>query len=430
MGAAASDYFTSYADVQYGYLDAELATENLHMLAARGDYHRVSVRMKKGMDPNGRVFFDDDAYEREDTVMICAARGDMRRKGRKRHIKTLEVLRRFGGDVSLYNTLEQTALYVACERDLFRVAQWLIDHGADVNKCSKAGVSPLLCAYRNANAELVALLLDRGARAIDPPKSFSALQITKFLKFFRSRLRTHLENVDAEFEDTRSDRLSSDDVYSQKDVKDVISSLCYAVKANIRGELQDTINMMALLLRQIFSEAEHCRLTLELDIGQVEDKELLERVEKLSVAEWADEENSAASKASKKASASVSPSKLQQQMAKEQEERERAFRDREKQHEEEICAALHTSKSQQEEHAKEVKRLQRKLQDARDTIEELEQKVEDASQHVSQTTQFQSMKKMVTQKNQQLQDLRRRLQRYEPDVDDGETKDADDDDDN
>jgi len=72
-------------------------------------------------------------------------------------------------------------------------------------------------------------------------------------------------------------RLSSDDVFSQKDVKEVLKSLCFVIKVkttffravqklelyfihwrqnNARSELQDTINMTALLLRQIFLEAE------------------------------------------------------------------------------------------------------------------------------------------------------------------------------
>lgn len=80
-------------------------------------------------------------------------------------------------------------------------------------------------------------------------------QLAKFLKFFRSRMKSHLENIEADFEDTHSDRcdhlegsrvvgtsspqltclsprsrLSSDDVYSQKDVKEAIDSLCFAVK--------------------------------------------------------------------------------------------------------------------------------------------------------------------------------------------------------
>uniref|UniRef100_K3WT36 Leucine zipper transcription factor-like protein 1 n=1 Tax=Globisporangium ultimum (strain ATCC 200006 / CBS 805.95 / DAOM BR144) TaxID=431595 RepID=K3WT36_GLOUD len=653
MGAAASDYFTPHADVQYGFLDAELAIENLHELAARGDYHRVSMRLKQGMDPNGKMFPEDDAYEREDSPMICAARGYLWNKGRKRHVKTLDVLLRFGANVNQYNNLEQTPLYVACDRNLITIATWLLTHGADVNKRTKAGVSPLLCAYRNQNHELVTLLLSHGAIALEPPKVHSCLKfpvlltemaaaenpseattvatssdddsdaeahrkqqqhaqqfaklvhddihthvqheaavrdtvlqrvndakriedqrvyraqlaeegakrkerrrrtrdrakydafVTKierkrlehapamqsqtheasaslprlgdhsnsrshsqtaksmdsvppellawekrhgspgqrphwapqevwtrrhaddrasedahceqlhstlqrarqrhgmkrqrgapdaaasirlgrFLKFFRARLTTHLENVDADFEDTRSDRLSSDDVYSQKDIKEALQSLCFAVKANVRSELQDTINMMALLLRQIFSEAELKKMALELDLGSVEDRELLARVERLSVAEWIDAENGGAAsvsalpkpKASAGNSAASSPTKEQLAVAQ-----------RKKEHEEELRAALHTSKVKGEQHVKETKKLQRKLDDARERIDELERALDDAKQHVSQTPQFQSMKRMVTQKNDQLRAMRHRLLRYEPDYcdDDGETKDADDD---
>ncbi|POM58334.1 Hypothetical protein PHPALM_37030 [Phytophthora palmivora] len=253
-------------------------------------------------------------------------------------------------------------------------------------------------------------------------------ELSKFLKFFRSRLKTHLENVEADFEDTRSDRLSSEEVYSQKDIQEAIKSLCFAVKANIRSELQDTINMMALLLRQIFIEAEDSDLALDLDIAMVEDKELLERVEQLSVSEWTSGDSSGAAQigALPKTNAKVKAD------AEAKEKLEKQLQQEHEQHQDEIRAARLTSKQEQEAleaaHAKELRKLQRKLEQANDRVEELERQTEDARQHISQTAQFQSMKRMVTTKNQQLQDLRRRLQRYEPDYaeDDGETKDADD----
>jgi chromosome segregation ATPase len=220
-------------------------------------------------------------------------------------------------------------------------------------------------------------------------------------------------------------------------------------QANIRSELQDTINMMALLLRQIFVEAEDSvrfakeldgwvsanryeqDLALDLDIAMVEDKELLERVEQLSVSEWINGDSRGAAaigalprnNAKEKAEADAQ-AKLEKKLQQEQE-----------QHEEEIRAARLTSKQAQEAieaaHAKELRKLQRKLEQANERADELERQVEDSRQHISQTSQFQSMKRMVTTKNQQLQDLRRRLQRYEPDYaeDDGETKNADEDDD-
>ncbi|RLN94901.1 hypothetical protein BBJ28_00009918 [Nothophytophthora sp. Chile5] len=287
-----------------------------------------------------------------------------------------------------------------------------------------------------------------------------ARNLSKFLKFFRSRLKTHLENVEADFEDTRSDRLSAEDVYSQKDIKAAITSLCFAVKvtfpllephrasmealrrplfvcrwqsqANIRSELQDTINMMALLLRQIFVEAEDSRLALDLDIAMVEDKELLERVEQLTVSEWINGDARGGS-AAIGALPRATPKPLAKPEA--QAELEKQLQQEKEQHEEEIRAARHTSKQEQEEqeaaHTKELRKLQRKLAQASDRVQELEQQVEDARQHVAQTTQFQNMKRMVNTKNEKLRDLRRRLQRYEPDFadDDCETKNADEDDD-
>lgn len=171
---------------------------------------------------------------------------------------------------------------------------------------------------------------------------------------------------------------------------------------------------------------------LELDIGSVEDRDLLARVERLSVAEWVDAENGGSTtvgalpinnnnKAKKPPHESNSPSKEQlQAQLRAQQERD-----------DEVRAALHTSKIQEEAHAKELKKLQRKLEDAREQVEELERALEETQQHIAQTKQFQSMKAMVTRKNEQLRAMRQRLLRYEPSYcdDDGETKSADDDDD-
>ncbi|KAG7393470.1 hypothetical protein PHYBOEH_006074 [Phytophthora boehmeriae] len=582
MGAGASthSFIWRYADIQYGFLDKELGFDNLHALAALGRHKAVRSLLQKGMDPNARRSegaFGADDDERGDSPMICTARGALGKKDRPQHVKTLEILLHFGANINQTN-LNQTPLFVACDRNLLLVATWLLQHGADVNINCKTGTSPLMCAYQNQNTALSSLLLEKGAIVIRPAPTFSRIKfpeltdeletretpatdkkatalhsslqgyvdreadrrallladaneaqrledqrvyreqlakegakrkarrrrqreeaqqqrrlssvhaigaassssetesadnflsstvfgdqaeglllwekkavvprLSKFLKFFRSRLKTHLENVEADFEDTRSDRLSSEEVYSQKDIQEAITSLCFAVKANIRSELQDTINMMALLLRQIFLEAEDSvrselkhfeevngspscvqDLALDLDIALVEDKELLEKVEQLSVSEWINGDSRGAAaiaalpRTNAKAQADAdAKAKLENQLQREQE-----------QHEDEIRAAKLTSKQEQEAlaaaHAKELRKLQRKLEQANERVEELEKQVEDGRQHVAQTPQFQSMKRMVTAKNDQLRDLRHRLQRYEPDYaeDDGETKNADDD---
>lgn len=196
MGAKASAFIWSYADIQYGFLDRELGFDNLHALAAEGRHRAVRKLLEMGMDPNARrlegaLGADDD--ERGDSPMICAVRlapavitgtveaqewlrltsglccrGVLGNKDQPRHVKTLEVLLHFGAKVNQTNLvravlrlllllllfklstthlircaclqLNQTSLYVACECNVLRVATWLLEHGADVNINCKVGV--------------------------------------------------------------------------------------------------------------------------------------------------------------------------------------------------------------------------------------------------------------------------------------------------
>ena len=57
--------------------------------------------------------------------------------------------------------------------------------------------------------------------------------------------------------------------------------------------------------------------------------------------------------------------------------------------------------------------LQRALSDARQQISELEA---DMEAKLTSSKQFQQMKTMMSQKSQKVNDLRRRLQKYEPDA--------------
>ncbi|KAF0686280.1 Aste57867_21886 [Aphanomyces stellatus] len=243
-------------------------------------------------------------------------------------------------------------------------------------------------------------------------------EISKFLKFFRSRLATHIENIEAEFDDTLSDRLSSDDVYSQKDVTDVLKSLCFAVKANARSELQDTINMTALLLRQVFHEAQDNRMTMELDTGIVEDKDMLEKVERLSVAEWAADERREAKKVVAKPThdeefetVQKENQNLRQRLEQLQKDCSKALKEKQRAQDDmdELRQAAHASRH--------VDALERELKESRDIIAEYERSAKEANQHITQTKQFQQLKKMVAQKNESLKDLRKRLLKYEPDAD-------------
>ncbi|ETO72875.1 hypothetical protein F444_11146 [Phytophthora nicotianae P1976] len=204
MGAMVSACVWQYADIRYGFLDQELGFDNLHALAAQGRHKTVRKLLRHGMDPNARrmegaLGADDD--ERGDSPMICATRGDLGNKDQQRHVNTLEVLLHFGAKVNQPNLLNQTPLYVACERNLLRVATWLLQHGADVNINCKTGVSPLMCAYQNQNETLATMLLEKGAVVIRPPTTFSHIKFPE--------LSDELDNDEASANDKQAAKLHS-----------------------------------------------------------------------------------------------------------------------------------------------------------------------------------------------------------------------------
>ena len=178
-------------------------------------------------------------------------------------------------------------------------------------------------------------------------------------------------------------------------------------------------------------------MSLELDTGIVEDKgryvprnilrsktliEMLEKVERLSVAEWAADEKKTAKKAAvvrigrsdedfemlQKDNASLRGrmEQLQKDCSKALKEKQRLQDDIE-----ELRQAQHTS------NGRHVDALEKELREARETIAEYEANAKEQNQHITQSKQFQQLKKMVAQKNEALQDLRKRLLKYEPDAD-------------
>ncbi|CCI45621.1 unnamed protein product [Albugo candida] len=191
-------------------------------------------------------------------------------------------------------------------------------------------------------------------------------ELEHFLQLFRSRVTKHLQTIEAEFEDLQSDRLSADDVYNQKDIYDALQLLLFAVKSNVQIEMRELINMNALLLKQAMETAQKHKIDLTLDIGAVENRELLNRVERLDVAEWTSNCKSIAALDERKASPKVSSTEL----------------------------SLHRSE---------------------DRIRELESQLRNNEQHISKSKQFQAMRQIIDKKNEQLRVLRERLQRYESD---------------
>ena len=206
--------------------------------------------------------------------------------------------------------------------------------------------------------------------------------------------------------------------------------------------------MTALLLRQVFAEAEENQLRLELDTGIVEDKgtqcnttisalsrrlDMLEKVERLSVAEWAGDEKRASAKKAVQPKAGRSDEEFESLQKENQSLRgrleqlqadcSRALKDKSRLQDDmdELRHAQTTS------NGRHVDALEKELRAARESLAEYEASAKEEEDHISQTKPFLQLKKMVKDKNDLIQQLRRRLRKYEPEDDDAKAADDDDD---
>ena len=80
-------------------------------------------------------------------------------------LETIRVLLEYGADVNFATPFgSRTPLMAACIHRNYRVAQLLIEAGAEVNALDSQGESPLDLARDSGDAKLVQLLINHGAR--------------------------------------------------------------------------------------------------------------------------------------------------------------------------------------------------------------------------------------------------------------------------
>lgn len=79
---------------------------------------------------------------------------------------------------------EQTALMKAVVGGDVRLAGYLLDAGAQIDVCNKAGMTALACAVESGNLEMVALLLERGASLEIPDSSGRTIIMKAFDRKF------------------------------------------------------------------------------------------------------------------------------------------------------------------------------------------------------------------------------------------------------
>ncbi|XP_060637774.2 leucine zipper transcription factor-like protein 1 isoform X2 [Anolis sagrei] len=284
-------------------------------------------------------------------------------------------------------------------------------------------------------------------------------EIISYMRFARSKRGLRLKTVDSCFQDLKESRLV-EDTFTIDEVTDILDGLQTVVHSEVESELINTAYTNVLLLRQIFSQAEKWYLKLQTDISELENRNLLEQVAEFEKSEF--------TSSNKKPNPELVKPKLtplhdgasellQKEIARLQEENEK-LRSRLKTIEVQATSAL-DEKSKLEKALRELEivqgdhklnptqdlcelesnmadlkyKLEKTLHDSTASQKSLEEnlvstkhdllKVQDQlamaekelEKKFQQTAAYRNMKEILSKKNDQIKELRKKLSKYEPD---------------
>ncbi|KAM9417562.1 leucine zipper transcription factor-like protein 1 isoform 1-T1 [Salvelinus alpinus] len=281
-----------------------------------------------------------------------------------------------------------------------------------------------------------------------------------YMRFARSKRAIRLKTIDSCFEDLKDSRLV-DETFTVDEVRDMLDGLQLVVRGEVETELINTAHTNVLLLRQLFSQAEKFYLRLQTDISELENRELLEQVAEFERTEFKNQNKTnqeiSRPKLSPLNEGGVSEllnkeiSRLQEEKDKlkgrlrtletqamgaldEKTKAERALKDLQKVQGEqkmatrsqEITSLEDTMAALQEDYQKSLSvnaASQRDLQDnlvsaKHDLLrvqEQLALAEKELDRKFQQTSAYRNMKEILTKKNEQIKDIRKRLSKYESD---------------
>ncbi|XP_067108052.1 leucine zipper transcription factor-like protein 1 [Osmerus mordax] len=281
-----------------------------------------------------------------------------------------------------------------------------------------------------------------------------------YMRFARSKRVLRLKTIDTCFEDLKDSRLV-EETFTVDEVRDMLDGLQAVVRGEVETELIDTAHTNVLLLRQLFSQAEKFYLRLQADISELENRELLEQVAEFEKTDFKST-NKVNQEISKPKLAPLNEggvsellnkeiSRLQEENEKlkgrlrtlesqamsamdEKSQAERALKDLQKIQGEqqlacrsqEISSLEGTVSALQEDYQRSLhasaasqKDLQQNLVSAKHDLLRVQDQLALAEKELEkkfqQTAAYRNMKEILTKKNEQIKDIRKRLQRYESD---------------
>ncbi|KAK1172436.1 hypothetical protein AOXY_G5008 [Acipenser oxyrinchus oxyrinchus] len=286
-------------------------------------------------------------------------------------------------------------------------------------------------------------------------------EVINYMRFARSKRALRLKTVDSCFQDLKDSRLV-EETFTVDEVSDMLDGLQVVVHGEVESELIHTAHTNVLLLRQLFSQAEKFYLKLQTDVSELENRELLEQVAEFEKTEFTSSNKKANQEPNKPKLAPLNEGGvselLNKQILRLQDENEK------------LKARLRTIESQATSALDEKTKLERALQDLQriqgdqklalknkeitnleDTVaalrsdfqktlnastvtqknleenlvatkhdflkvqEQLTMAEKELEKKFQQTAAYRNMKEMLTKKNDQIKEIRKRLSKYEPD---------------
>lgn len=279
-------------------------------------------------------------------------------------------------------------------------------------------------------------------------------EVVNYMRFARAKRVLRLKTIESCFQDLKESRLV-EDTFTLDEVCEMLAGLQVVVLGEVDTELLNMAHTNVLLLRQLFSQAEKFYLRLQCDVSELENRELLEQVAEFEkadfksgnktsqeisrpklaplneggVSELLNKEISRLQEENEKLKARLRALESQTMSALDQRSKaERALQDLQvNQKDQEAVSGLEERvASMQAEFEKSLNAKEASQQDLQHNLvaakhdllrvqEQLSLAEKELEKKFQETAGYRNMKEILSKKNDQIKDLRRRLQKYETD---------------
>ncbi|XP_041923874.1 leucine zipper transcription factor-like protein 1 isoform X1 [Alosa sapidissima] len=282
-------------------------------------------------------------------------------------------------------------------------------------------------------------------------------EVVNYMRFARAKRTLRLKTIDSCFQDLKDSRLV-EDTFTVDEVTEMLDGLQMVVRGEVDTELLNMAHTNVLLLRQLFSQAEKFYLRLQSDISELENRDLLEQVAEFEkadfksgskeinrpklaplneggVSELLNKEIGRLQEENDKLKARLRTLESQATSAlDERSKAERALKDLqvtqgEQQYavqSQEISSLEDTVASLQAEFQKSLSAKEASQRDLQENLvsakhdllrvqDQLALAEKELDRKFQETAAYRNMKEILSKKNDQIKDLRRRLQKYESD---------------